>query len=360
VNAKAALNRAKALRELALRHGASELAHDLGDAIDHVRRARRLRPSCCEVAEPTTSGESRAPVVQGLELEDHNADSLTFDAFFRGKPTIVIFFYTRCDNPEKCSLSVTKLARIQKQLAARGLSDRIRTAAITYDPGFDGPERIRNYMFARGCLLDSNHRGFRAPNMASLRQSWRLGVNYVGSLVNRHRIEAYVLDHTGRVRKTFTRLKWDVDEVVLAALALQEPPVRRGLLASNALLSLALVLLPKCPLCWAAYLSVLGTSWLPSASSIPIIFWILVALLVLNLVVLRPSDRRGLRTLPWLMMTAGVCWVVLSSRLGAGNAVGIVGCLAVLSASVAHVVSVRRRERSRSSRIAAIGDDIAV
>ena len=38
---------------------------------------------------------------------------MTFKDFFHGQPSIVVFFYTRCDNPMKCSLTVAKLARVQ-------------------------------------------------------------------------------------------------------------------------------------------------------------------------------------------------------------------------------------------------------
>ena len=37
-----------------------------------------------------------------------------------GHPTIVVFFYTRCDNPLKCTLTITKLGQMQRALEARG------------------------------------------------------------------------------------------------------------------------------------------------------------------------------------------------------------------------------------------------
>ena len=51
-----------------------------------------------------------------------------------GQPSIVVFFYTRCDNPLKCSLTVTKLARVQKAARSAGIrrsdphrSDHVRS-----------------------------------------------------------------------------------------------------------------------------------------------------------------------------------------------------------------------------------------
>src|SRR6185295_11809896 len=83
--------------------------------------------------------------IETTVFEDQDGATVTFKEFFQGQPSIVVFFYTRCDNPLKCSLTITKLARIQKLLEEHGLADRIRTAAITYDPAFDLPQRIRGY-----------------------------------------------------------------------------------------------------------------------------------------------------------------------------------------------------------------------
>ena len=45
--------------------------------------------------------------VRSILFEDHNGASVHFDEYFRRRPTIVVFFYTRCDNPLKCSLTIT-------------------------------------------------------------------------------------------------------------------------------------------------------------------------------------------------------------------------------------------------------------
>jgi len=148
-------------------------------------------------------------------FEDHEGELVTFKEFFRGQPSIVVFFYTRCDNPMKCSLTVTKLARVQKLLEAQGLADQIRTAAITYDPAFDLPERLRGYGQNRGVRMDAHHRMLRATDgINALRSHFKLGVNFIESLVNRHRIEAYILDSEGRIAASFERIHWDEQQVV--------------------------------------------------------------------------------------------------------------------------------------------------
>src|SRR5262245_21990149 len=160
-----------------------------------------------------------AETIESAVFEDHHGDVITFKEFFQGHPSIVVFFYTRCDNPLKCSLTVTKLARIQKLLEAEGLADQIHTAAITYDPAFDLPERLRGYGQDRGVRMDTHHRMLRATDgMDGLCRYFGLGVTFIESLVNRHRIEAYILDAEGRIAVSFERIHWDEQQVVTRTL----------------------------------------------------------------------------------------------------------------------------------------------
>jgi cytochrome oxidase Cu insertion factor (SCO1/SenC/PrrC family) len=170
---------------------------------------------------PGAARPSRA--IESMILEDQDGTKATFKAFFRGQPSIVVFFYTRCDNPMKCSLTIAKLARVQALLEARGLAGRIRTAAFTYDPAFDLPDRLRIYGQDRGVRMDAGHRLFRATeDNDALQEHFGLGVGFVGSLVNRHRIELYILDAGGRVAVSFEQLRWDEQEVVARAAGMLE------------------------------------------------------------------------------------------------------------------------------------------
>jgi protein SCO1/2 len=175
----------------------------LGDALSWVRGSR-----CgCETIESTV-------------FEDHDGARITFREFFRGHPSVVVFFYTRCDNPQKCSLTITKLARLQNLLLERGLAKQIRTAAITYDPGFDIPERLRGYAKNRGVLMNVDHRMLRAvEGINELRAHFKLGVNFIGSLVNRHRIEVHILDAAGGIAASFERIHWDEQQIIERAVA---------------------------------------------------------------------------------------------------------------------------------------------
>jgi protein SCO1/2 len=215
-----------------LRGGISKkLMADLERAVEAIRSAEQVDESgrsgtCCTLPNGLSSTSSWAigsrcgcEPIESIVFEDHDGAEVSFDKFFKGHPSIVVFFYTRCDNPLKCSLTVTKLANIQKLLGKRGLADQINTAAITYDPAFDLPERLRGYGSNRGLRLDARHRMLRSiDGLDRLRRHFNLGVNFIESLVNRHRVEAYVLDADGRIAACFERIHWDEQQVVDRAI----------------------------------------------------------------------------------------------------------------------------------------------
>ena len=196
-----------------------------------------------------------------VALEDQRGKTRSFRALFRsGRPTIVTFFYTRCDNPFKCTLTVAKLGRVQRLLQARGLDDSVRIVGISYDSEFDTPAQLSRYGHDRGLRLDAGDVLVRATSgFDELKRHFDLGVTFFESLVSRHRIEVFVLDPEGRIASTFRRLNWSEEQVVDQAATLVGRKARpRGWMTS--LPGLAALAVPKCPLCWGTYASVVGLS----------------------------------------------------------------------------------------------------
>ena len=286
-----------------------KLLPDIDRAVEAIGRgpARPAGSDCCEWRSSLGSvlrwpfGErADSGAVRAVEFEDHNGISTTYGQFFTGQPSIVAFFYTRCDNPQKCSLTVAKLARVQRLLAERGIAGQVRTAAITYDPGFDLPSRLLAYGRGRQMLMDDGHRLLRATNgIEPLRRYFRLGVNFVESLVNRHRIEIYVLDAAGRISASFSRIHWDEREVVDRAAAMLRddvsagapvmppppaPPARLHTASTviGTLASLGVAVFPKCPICWLTYMSALGISSLLPIPYSPWLEAVLFAVMAVN------------------------------------------------------------------------------
>jgi protein SCO1 len=184
---------------------------------------------CC--AAPLSLTDQRAgaarrdpAVPEGVDLEDQDGRRLAFGSFFSGRPSIVVFFYTRCDNPNKCSLTITKLAKLQRVLHDEGWHGRIGTAAITYDPAYDLPPRLRAYGQKRGVIFGDSDRFLRATaGLEALQEYFDLGVNFSQASVNRHRIELFILDQQAAIAGRFTRLQWDVHEVLHQACDLVAP-----------------------------------------------------------------------------------------------------------------------------------------
>jgi len=257
---------------------------------------------CCQLPEGVSkmlgslSGWRRRKIHQCV-LEDHRGTRHSFQGLFVGRPSIVVFFYTRCDNPLKCSLTIAKLATMQTLLREAGQEDQIQTVAITYDPDYDHGDRLREFVERRGVELNDHHHVVRVTRgFESLKRHFQLRVNFIGSLVNHHRIELFLLDQNGHPTTCFERIHWQEEAVVAAAANLldttskeAEPTVRSrtpvtGVLGTLA--SIGVLLAPKCPLCWAAYLSAFGIAGVDTIPYSPLLVPGLVMLICLNLVCL--------------------------------------------------------------------------
>jgi protein SCO1 len=332
------------------------LCPDFERALATIRGRDGKHDGCCELPEGVRAvfswcreGDAAGSIAQTL-FEDQSGARVAFTEFFHGRPTIVVFFYTRCDNPLKCSLTVTKLGRVQELLRERGLGAVIGTAAITYDPGFDSPDRLRSFGERRGVRFDAVHRMLRAVDgMDALRRHFHLGVNFIGSLVNRHRIEAYVLDAQARVVWSFERLRWTEEELVARAAAVaNENPLPAGTSTAagvsarppevrkrsgellRALPSLALAFLPKCPVCWATYLSALGLAGLEPVARLTWIQPLLIAAILINVVSVWLRARTTGRMAGACLSMLGAL-AIIGSRLGAP--IGPVGVMLTLAGS---------------------------
>jgi protein SCO1/2 len=199
----------------------SESRARIARAIERIRGAGTPAPCCCAPA-PRVGLTRRAPgpaarpgAIAGIRVEDQDGEALPFGTFFTGKPAVLAFFYTRCTNPDKCSATITRLARLQERRAEEGLAGRIRVAAITYDPEYDLPARLRAYGGSRGFRFGPDDRLLRSRDgFPILREHFQLGVGFTGTTVNRHRIELFILDARGEVAVTFERLQWQVEDVL--------------------------------------------------------------------------------------------------------------------------------------------------
>ncbi len=303
--------------------------------------------SCCDVLPASFLGifswepqrRKAARLVENLVLEDQDGVCSTYRQLFYGHPTVVVFFYTRCDNPLKCSLSLWKLGLVQKILEERGVATQIHTAAISYDSVFDTPHRLNQYGVNRRVKMDSHNRLLRAvDDVAALRHHFELGVSFYESIVNRHRIEVFVLDREARIATSFQRLSWQENAVADAAIALIGSKRQAPNLSSLGLTTgVVAALIPKCPVCWAAYLSAVGIGGLSTTMTSPLIWGGCILLLLIHIASIYWRVRKSRLRIPvYALLFGGVAAVV--AHLGFGvNYAAHVGAALLLTSSVLSV-----------------------
>jgi protein SCO1/2 len=105
----------------------------------------------------------------------------------------VAFFYTRCMNPAKCSLTVTRLAAVAAYLTPGGGGD-VNVLAVSYDGDFDTAPRLREFGAARGFGFSETARLARvATGWPAVRRQFALQVGYGDVTVNAHAREVFAV-----------------------------------------------------------------------------------------------------------------------------------------------------------------------
>jgi cytochrome oxidase Cu insertion factor (SCO1/SenC/PrrC family) len=191
----------------------------IAHCIDVLRSsaADSAKRCCCstpliESGAVTTEGDLD---IASIELEDQDGRRFEWHQFFRGKPSVVAFFYTSCMNPRKCAQTIYNLVDIHKGLLDAGLDGKIRVAAITYDPQRDTPAVLRQYGESKRVPFSADCKLMRVcSHFDRVIDAFELGVNYIGNQVNDHRVELYLLDHDGKIAHAFLRLQADPEHVI--------------------------------------------------------------------------------------------------------------------------------------------------
>jgi hypothetical protein len=191
---------------------------ELAMAVEALGRSGLSASSCCcdEADSEAALPRSAATDLHDLALEDQDGTRLTFSEAFSGRPAAVAFFYTRCMNPDKCSLTVTRLARLARDVVKEQLDATV--AGISYDRGFDRPARLKTYGADRGMIFSQRCRLLRTIGpFDPVRDAFDLGVGFGPVTVNRHRLDLVVLDAALGVAASFERRLWH-ESTVLDAL----------------------------------------------------------------------------------------------------------------------------------------------
>ena len=172
---------------------------------------------CC--SQPLTTQFSAGYAVDDTNLhpilEDQDGERVDWNDFFQGKYSVLAFFYTRCTNPQKCTLTIHTLVAAQQLLEKAGLSKKVRTAAITYDSQYDDGQVLKAYGNARRFEFSEDNKMFRVRSgFEQIVECLDLGVSFKDTIVNHHRIEFFIVDPNGKVIDSFLRLKVGPEQLI--------------------------------------------------------------------------------------------------------------------------------------------------
>ncbi len=320
---------------------------------------------CCDERPPSPMVAGASASLRKVQLEDQDGKRLHFYDFFKGKPTVLVFFYSTCTNPNKCSLTISRLAQLQKEMAAV-FEGRVRIAAISYDSAFDEPYRIKNYCLNRRLEFGPDCRGFRVTaGFELLERYFNLGVRFKDGVVVKHQVELYLLDKHGKTNAAFTRMQWDQQAVqarlgILLGRHTGRLSVFKGALRHFGALvySLGIAFFPKCPLCFAAYMSAFGFSGADALGWSPYLMPVLLILAAINLYVLfRRCKTRG-QFLPMYILLAGMALLMTGHFIFIARFVTLSGLALIIAAAMLNSLPVHLLPdfgyfRRKSARVSA-------
>jgi protein SCO1/2 len=300
-----------------------QIREEIQKAIDLIEKDdRKLDLGCCDVVEQDSNNVSwfskarkNIKTIENLQIENEKGVIEPLKQFVNQKPTVIAFFYTRCMTPNKCTLTINKLGWLQQELLKSELQDKVNLLAFTYDPNYDSPDRMHVFGENRGMTFGPNAHMLRTKpeDLSLLSDFFELGVNYVNSTVNQHRLELFLLDQNGSIKTSYTRLQWEIEEVFTDIDNLLKNKSRFGWFSSvtstiqSVGFPLLLAFFPKCPVCWAVYLSAFGVSGLQSIPYSPWLAVLIIVAMVINLVILYRKGRQRNGLIPfWLSLVGGI------------------------------------------------------
>jgi protein SCO1/2 len=145
------------------------------------------------------------------------------------RPAALAFFYSRCDNPNRCTRIVGSFRRMAERIEKKGLGGKVRLVLVSFEPDHDTPSRLLVAAQVHQLNTDSEDVVLVRPDPRlhrDLHRELNVGVNYSGEAVTMHDIGLYLFDRQGRYVRSHHLLAWDEEQVVedLGRLAAEAAP----------------------------------------------------------------------------------------------------------------------------------------
>lgn len=150
-----------------------------------------------------------------FRVTDQHGAAYTLDEF-KGRPLALSFFYTSCQNPNKCLRVAHQMEALRNKLDGLEMGKQVRLALFSYEPEVDTPERLNQYAESNG--LHPGEQLFLLRIDPQLRDELldrlQVAVNFNVGRVNLHGIQLFLLDSQARLARTYDTLLWDNQTVL--------------------------------------------------------------------------------------------------------------------------------------------------
>lgn len=143
---------------------------------------------------------------------------------YKGKALALTFIYTRCPDPDQCTLMSANFAAIDKELARdSALATKTRLLSITFDPEYDTPKVLRSYGASHTGRL-SEERFERWEFATGTKDEIKKTAQYFGVRYFResesqeekviHSLRTAVIDPQGKLVKLYRGNEWRPEEIL--------------------------------------------------------------------------------------------------------------------------------------------------
>jgi protein SCO1/2 len=137
---------------------------------------------------------------------------------YRGKALLLTFIYTRCPDPEFCTLMTNNFAQVERQLGQDpDLYAKTHLLSITIDPAYDEPKVLRSYGAAHTERYENEtfaHWEFATGDQVKDVAQY-FGLTYFPENDQiKHALRTVIITPDGKVAKIYTGNEWKPEEVV--------------------------------------------------------------------------------------------------------------------------------------------------
>lgn len=184
-------------------------------------------PSCC-AAEPLLAPvagdlfvgkwidkDQRTSLINHHSLIRHDGAPTSLSGLL-GRPTVISFVYTRCNNPNKCPAVMAAFTRLSQQLENNHLLSDVNLALISYDAQWDSVETINSYARLHGLALNDRV-SFYVPQASCSGQFFKdldIKVSINSGGITLHKLQLFLLDAKGNLARSYDTVLWDNNRVL--------------------------------------------------------------------------------------------------------------------------------------------------